>query len=358
MNFDFSEDQKTLRDHAARFLRETCTTARLRSCMESGQSFDRDLWQQMAELGWTALSIPEAQGGLGLGALELCVLSEELGRALAPVPFFSTVCLGAEILKACATPEANAWLERIASGDAIVAVSTSNENNFIFENGRVNGSEKAIAYLAEADCAIINARDARGVAVLALIDLNAAGIERKALSGGIDDLRPYASLHLNNASATVLLIDTAAAQLQQRIINQAAILTAFEQIGGGEAAMNMAREYTLQRYAFGRPVAGYQAVKHKLADMAVQLELARSNAYFGAWAMETAAAELQLAAAVARVSATEAFDYAAEECLHLHGGIGYTWEADCHFFYKRARLLAISLGSMGDWCERLLDAAA
>ena len=357
MNFDFSDDQKTLRDHAALFLRETCTTTRLRHCTESGQSFDRELWQQMAELGWTALSIPEAQGGLGLGALELCVLSEELGRVLAPVPFFSTVCLGAEILKACSTPEANAWLERIATGDAIVAVSTSNENNFIFENGTINGSEKAIAYLAEADCVIVTARDVRGVPVLALIDLNAAGIERQSLDGGIDDLRPYASLHLHNASATVLLIDTAAAQLHERIVNQAAILTAFEQIGGGEAAMSMAREYTLQRYAFGRPIAGYQAVKHKLADMAVQLELARSNAYFGAWAMETAAPELTLAAAVARVSATEAFDYAAEECLHLHGGIGYTWEADCHFFYKRARLLAISLGNIGEWCERLLDAA-
>src|SRR5690606_2475530 len=125
-----------------------------------------------------------------------------------------------------------------------------------------------------------------------------------------------------------------------------------------DVACLMGRDYVAQRYAFGRPLATYQAVKHKLADLLVKNELARSNAYYGAWAMQEQAPELALAAALARVSATEAFNAAAEENLQVHGGIGYTWEANCHFFYKRARVLATSIGSYGAWCDRLLAAAA
>lgn len=367
MNFDFSEDQKALREHASRFLAESCTTARLRQAIESGQRFDRALWQQMIELGWTGLTLPEAHGGLGLGALELCVLTEEVGRTLAPVPFFSTVCLAAEILKRCDGEAASDLLGRIAGGDAIVAVAVAEQGgNWIapreqtrYADGTLTGTKTPVAYLEESDFAIVSALDGAGQRVLALVDLTAAGVSRQALAGhALDELLPFAALQLDRAPATLLLEGAGAGQALEKVLNQAAVLTAFEQIGGAEAALKLIHEYSLQRYTFGRPIGGYQAVKHKLADMMVKIELARSNAYFGAWAMENDAPELPLAAAAARVSAIEAYEFAAEECLHLHGGIGYTWEADCHFYYKRARLLALSLGNAAQWSERLLNAAA
>src|SRR5690606_28786554 len=163
---------------------------------------------------------------------------------------------------------------------------------------------------------------------------------------------------LEDAPTTLLAQGDAAATLLELVTNQSAVLTAFEQIGAAEVACLMGRDYTRQRYVFGRPLATFQAVKHKLADVQVQIELARSNAYYGAWAMQEQAPELPLAAALARISATEAFNFAAEENLQVHGGIGYTWEANCHFFYKRARLLAVSIGSFGAWCDRLLVAAS
>jgi acyl-CoA dehydrogenase len=142
----------------------------------------------------------------------------------------------------------------------------------------------------------------------------------------------------------------------ERARNQAAVLCAFEQVGGAERALELARNYALERYTFGRAIGSYQAVKHRLADIAVTIELARSNAWFGAWAMANDSPELALAAATARVSATEAYEFTAVESLHLHGGIGYTWEADCHFHYKRAKWLAVALGDIGHWSRRTLDA--
>jgi alkylation response protein AidB-like acyl-CoA dehydrogenase len=137
-------------------------------------------------------------------------------------------------------------------------------------------------------------------------------------------------------------------------LNRAAIMTAFEQVGGSDSCLAMAKDYAMQRYAFGRLIASYQAIKHKLADMYVNTELARSNAYYGAWALSTNARELPLAAAAARVSATQAFDYASKENIQTHGGIGFTWEVDCHLYYKRSRELGLSLGPQRTWKDKLV----
>jgi alkylation response protein AidB-like acyl-CoA dehydrogenase len=133
-------------------------------------------------------------------------------------------------------------------------------------------------------------------------------------------------------------------------------MTAFEQIGGADSCLAMAKDYATQRYAFGRLIGSYQAIKHKLADMYVNTELARSNAYYGAWALSTNARELPLAAAAARVSATQAFDYAAKENIQTHGGVGFTWEYDCHFYYKRSRELGLNLGPQRAWKDKLVSA--
>ena len=144
--------------------------------------------------------------------------------------------------------------------------------------------------------------------------------------------------------------------LLERIQDRAAVLMAFEQVGGAQACLEMAKEYALGRFAFGRPIAGYQAIKHRLADMYIQIELARSNSYYGAWALSTDAAELPVAAATARVSANEAYHFASKENIQIHGGMGFTWEFNCHLYYRRSRQLAMVLGTQRRWKDRLIRA--
>ncbi|CAN7576053.1 acyl-CoA dehydrogenase family protein [Pseudomonas umsongensis] len=356
MNFDFSDEQRMLREQARRFLSEASTFHALRERIANGTLLDHDLWRQVAELGWLAVAIPEEQGGLGLGALELCVLAEEFGRSLAPVPFHGTVFLGAELLKRSELPEATSWLERIATGEAIIAVQPTlawESVGLHVDGGVVTGSCEPLAYAAHAHAAILPVLLA-GQPALVLIDLEQHPV-RHHPARSLDDVVPYAVLELENTPYLVLAEGEAARTAMREVVDQDAILTAFEQIGGADAACTLARDYALERHTFGRPIGSYQAVKHKLADMAVKIELARSNAYFGAWAMHAGeVADRSLAAAACRLSATNAFEYAARECLHLHGGIGYTWEADCHFFYKRSRLLAVILGQPGAWVDQLL----
>jgi acyl-CoA dehydrogenase len=199
--------------------------------------------------------------------------------------------------------------------------------------------------------------DAGAASALVLVDLGQAAVARSSVTG-IDPLVPHGDLRFDGVPSVLLASGAQALALHRGARNLGAVLTAFEQIGAADTACAMTVDYVKERHAFGRPIGAYQAVKHKLADMAVKTELARSNAWFGAWALADGPEQLDMAAAAARVSATEALDYAATECLHLHGGIGYTWEANCHFYYTRARLLASTLGNTAQWGERLLDAAA
>jgi acyl-CoA dehydrogenase len=358
MNFDFSDDQKMLRDQARKFLSEKCTTKTVRKVYESGDGFDRALWKQIAEMGWLGTAIPEEHGGLGLGYLELCVIAEELGRALAPVPFASTVYLFAEaVLQAGSDEQKSKYLPRLAGGELIgtfaraegVGAVTPKSIRTTFKGGKLSGKKIAVVDGADADFAVVLARSSdepgeRGLA-LALVDLKSAGVTRK-----------HAELSFDNASAEALGKPGEGWMHTANVLNRAAIMTAFEQVGGADSCLAMAKDYAMQRYAFGRVIASYQAIKHKLADMYVNTELARSNSYYGAWALSTNARELPLAAAAARVSATQAFDYAAKENVQTHGGIGFTWEADCHFYYKRSRELGLNLGPQRTWKEKLVTA--
>ncbi|HEY8949118.1 MAG TPA: acyl-CoA dehydrogenase family protein [Rhizomicrobium sp.] len=367
MNFDFSDDQKMLRDQARKFLSEKCTTKTVRKVFTSGDGYDKALWKQIAEMGWHGTAIPEEFGGLGLGYLELCVIAEELGRALAPVPFSSTVYLFAEALLAAGTDEQKKkYLPKIASGELIgtfaraegAGAVTPKSIRTTFKGGKLSGKKLAVADGMDADFAIVLARSSddageRGTA-LAIVDLKASGVKRTA-EESIDPSRKHAVIEFDGASAEALGKAGEGWSISANVLNRAAIMTAFEQVGGSDSCLAMAKDYAMQRYAFGRLIASYQAIKHKLADMYVNTELARSNAYYGAWALSTNARELPLAAAAARVSATQAFDYASKENIQTHGGIGFTWEADCHFYYKRSRELGLSLGPQRTWKEKLVS---
>ncbi|MGL6245273.1 acyl-CoA dehydrogenase family protein [Pseudomonas sp.] len=360
MNFDFSDEQRMLRDQSRRLLSEVSDFHTVRQLLQAHQPFNSDLWRQVAELGWPAVAIGEDQGGLGLGMLELCVLAEELGRTLAPIPFQNTVFLAAELLKLSAAPEAKDLLQAIAGEEAIVATGlvapgqSWNGQPLQFDGKTLNGRSRPLAYAAQSQYALLPAQQ-DGLPVVVLVKLGDSGLKVMPLNSP-DEIIPFSALQADGVQAIGLLTGAQATAAMQQVVDQSAILTAFEQIGGAEAACGLARDYALERHTFGRPIGSYQAIKHKLADMAVKIELARSNAYYGAWALHAGSPdERALAAATCRLSATEAFEYAARECLHVHGGIGYTWEADCHFFYKRSRLLAMTLGEPGAWVDRLLS---
>lgn len=363
MNFDFSDEQRMLRDQSRRLLSEVSDFQTVRKMLQTHQPFNSDLWRQVAEMGWPAVAIGEEQGGLGLGMLELCVLAEELGRTLAPIPFQSTVLLAAELLKLSAAPEAEPLLQAIASGEAIVATDlvapgqSWADQPLQFNGKTLTGRSRPLAYAAQAHYALLPAQQA-GQPVVVLVKLGDAGLQPVPLNSP-DEIIPFAALQADAAPAIGILAGAQSIAAMQQVVDQSAILTAFEQIGGAEAACELARNYALERHTFGRPIGSYQAIKHKLADMSVKIELARSNAYYGAWALHAGSPqERALAAATCRLSATEAFEYAARECLHVHGGIGYTSEADCHFFYKRSRLLAVTLGEPGAWVDQLLSDAS
>ncbi len=201
--------------------------------------------------------------------------------------------------------------------------------------------------------AVVVARDEAGEIALFLADLTASTVSRRTLAT-VDPSRNHARIDFAGAEVDKLGEQTGW-PVVQRLLERAAILVAFEQVGGADASLEMARGYALERYAFGRPIGSFQAIKHKLADVYVAIELARSNAYYGAWALSVDTAELPLAAATARVSATEAFHLASKENIQTHGGIGFTWDVDCHLYYRRSKQLGLALGGAPWWKNRLVE---
>ena len=359
MELELSDEQKQLQDEVRRLLDEKASPDVLRRLITEDAGIDRGLWAQVAELGLLGAAIPEEYGGVGLGAKDLCVINEAMGRSVAPIPFFSSICLAAEAIKLAGTEAQKAeWLPKLASGEVIgtfawtegpEAASASNLKTRLAD-GRVTGMKTPVPDLEVADIAIVVCAGPR----IALVDLKQAGVRLEPLKG-FDQLRKHARLHLDGAPAEELGAADADETLR-RLYDGAAVYEAFEQVGAAEAAMFMARDYTMGRYTFGRQLSSYQAIKHRLADILVMVELARSNALHAAGSLQEDAPDLPAAAATARIGANKAYEYAARENLQLHGGIGFTWEANCHFHYRRARLLALNIGSSEVWETKLIDA--
>ncbi len=365
MNFEFSEDQQFIRDQARNFLSQESTAAEVRSILDTDEPFHRELWNKIVELGWTAMAIPEAYDGLGLGYLELCVIAEELGRSLAPVPFSSSVYLATEAILQWGTEEQKqAYLPSLAAGRLIGTLATSEGLGKLtvqarVENGQLSGTKIPVPDGDIADFAVVIANGESGEHGAYLVDLHHPSVQRSSVRS-IDPSRSQARIGFNQSPVVALerfardTVHPGQSPLDS-LLDKAAILFAFEQLGGGQAAMEMGMAYTKERYAFGRPVASFQAIKHKFADMYVALELARSNAYYGAWALSTNAPDLPLAAATARISATDAYYLVSKENIQAQGGMGFTWEFDCHLYYRRAQLLSTTIGSQPQWKEQLVE---
>ena len=368
MNFDFSDDQKLLQEQARKFLTDKCSRKLVRSVLDNNKNqYSKELWQEVVNMGWTATAIPEEYGGLGLGMLELCVIAEELGRSLAPIPFSSSIYIFAEFLKAYGSEDQKKqYLPKIASGELIGSFAfpetkgTPRTNNIDskVENDKLSGKKLPVNDGQVADVLIVAANSDNNQnhnsLSLYIVETNQAGVEEKLLDT-LDPTRPSSQIEFSNVACSVLGEKGEGWSMIQNILNRAAVLFAFEQVGGAQVALDEAKKYSIERYAFGKPIGSFQALKHKMADMYVKNELAKSNAYYGAWALSTDSMELPVAAAGARVSATEAFHYASKENIQIHGGVGFTWEYDCHLFYRRSKLLSLNLGSIRKWKENLIS---
>ena len=354
-----NSEQKLIQDTVRGLVADRASPESLRKLIDNDQRWDPQLWASLAELGVLGANIPEEFGGVGLGPVETAVVAMELGRATAPVPFMSSVCLATEALLLCGTDaQKEAWLPRLASGEVVGTVAWTEGSvppsvslaSMQLEDGRISGVKLPVpdADLAQVCIVLVHSAGRPG---LALVDLGDPTVTVTPLKG-IDQLRQFARVSFEGTPAEPMR-DVDASCLE-RLLDRAAVFTAFEQIGGAEAFLTATRDFTLQRFIFGQPLGSYQAVKHTLADIFAELELATCNALYAAQALAGDRPDAAAAAATARIGANEVYEKIARQGLQYHGGIGFTWEGNCHFHYRRARMLALVLGSTEFWSDRLI----
>lgn len=351
-----------LREQARGFLAQHCPPSSVRTILDSDLGYDQSLWQKVADMGWMATTIPETYGGLGLGYYELAIIAEEMGRAVAPLPFSSSVYLATEALLAFANDEQKTrWLPKLASGELIATfalteapgAATAEATKLAFKDELLTGTKAPVPDAGCAQLLITTAKDAAGQLFLCGCELDQSAVNITPVRT-LDFTRKHSMVTFNNACAETLSNAVDWSHIEA-LLDRAAVLFAWEQIGVADKALETACDYAKQRYAFGRAIGSYQAIKHKLAGMYVKNTLARSNAYFGAWALASNSEQLPLAAATARVAAIQASLLATQENIQTHGGMGYTWEFDCQFYYRRAKLLSLAIGSERHWQDRLVS---
>ncbi|VWD23144.1 acyl-CoA dehydrogenase [Burkholderia aenigmatica] len=369
MDLALTDEQAMIRDAAADVLAERSASADVRRALEQTGGRDDALWAALAgELGWNALALPEAAGGLGLGAVEQTVLMEQLGRRVACVPYFSTACLAATALAGCAgTPLANGWLAKIAEGACSATLALPFDLQAGARQLPVVAEETAGGYAlsgkleqvidgARADLLLVPARianEGQSIGLFAIDVATASGLKVTPLNT-LDATRPIARVVLDEACVSreaLLAGGTAVAQVLERTAWFAALALAAEQLGGAQQCLDLTLDYTSQRVQFGRAIASFQAVKHRCAQMMVLIESARS-AVLGAahaWDAEAGSAQpsdaLRADIAAAKSAANDAYAFCAQEAIQLHGGVGFTWEYDPHLYFKRAQASGSQFGT-------------
>ena len=356
MNFAFNEEQEELRKTVRQFLEAKSSEAAVREQMDTEAGYDAAVWSQMGEqLGLQGLVIPEEFGGSGYGYIELVVILEEMGRSLLCAPFFSSVVLAANTLIHSGDDAAKAaHLPGIASGETIATLAFTEENGRWDEAGitatatadgdswKLNGTKMYVLDGHTASLLIVAARTSAGVSLFA-VDGNGAGVTRTALST-MDQTRKQAKVELADASGTLIGTDGEGWTVLERVLDLAAVALAAEQVGGAQACLEMAVQYAKDRVQFGRPIGSFQAIKHKCADMLLEVESAKSAAYYAGWAASELNDELPSVASLAKAYCSEAYFHAAAENIQIHGGIGFTWEHPAHLYFKRAKSSELLFG--------------
>lgn len=360
MSILYDEGQQAIATESRRVLDARTSKDRLLKLLEQVGDFDQPFWDTAVEQGWTALAIPEEHGGLGLSLTELGLVALATGAATAGAPFLTFGYGAARALIDGADAAAAAeWLPKLAAGEALGTVAFAEGNTVLpkvagvtFDGGKLNGTKPAVAGALKSDIAVVWASQG-GKPVLVLAQLSGASL--KAVNS-YDNTRLYADVTFAGTPASVLAEGDAARALALDILARMAVVTAHEQVGGSEALLHTARDYAVTRKAFGQLIGAFQSIKHRIAEMYGLVEVARANC------IHAAASEGQpdflLAAADARIAATDAYDTCSRDCVQIHGGIGVTWEMGLHLHMRRARSLAVETGNLYFWEDLLVGQLA
>jgi acyl-CoA dehydrogenase len=357
MSMLYDEGQQAIATESRRVLDARMSKDRLLKLLEQVGELDQPFWDTAVEQGWTALAIPEEHGGLGLGLVELGLVAQAAGAATAGAPFL-TSGYGAvsALLGGSSADLAPTWLPRLASGEALAAVALAEGNAALppapsvsFSGGTLTGTKPAVTGGIKADIAVVWASSG-GKPVLVLAEL--ARAQRRPVDS-YDNSRLYADLTFADTPATLLAEGDAALALARDLLARMAVVTAHEQVGGAEALLHIARDYAVTRKAFGQPIGAFQSIKHRIAEMYGLVEVARANCIHAA--ASEGAEDFLIAAADARISATEAYDTNSRDCVQIHGGIGVTWELGLHLHMRRARSLAVEQGNLLFWEDLLVN---
>jgi alkylation response protein AidB-like acyl-CoA dehydrogenase len=356
VNFAFSEEQEELRRITRQFLESKSPETEVRRLMETTEGYDPAVWSQMAnELGLQSLVIPEEYGGQGFTYVELTVVLEEMGRALLAAPFYSTVVLATNaVLHSGDEAAKKEILPGIASGETIATLALTEPNGKWDLSGveatatksgdawTIDGTKMFVLDGHVADVIIVAARTGAGLSLFK-VDGDAAGLTRTPLST-MDQTRKQAKLEFSGVPATLIGTDGGAEEVLGRVLDLAVVALAAEQVGGAQKVLDMSVEYAKDRVQFGRPIGSFQAIKHKCADMLLEVESAKSAAYYAAWCAAELNDELPEVACLAKAYCSEAYFHSAAENIQIHGGIGFTWEHPAHLYFKRAKSSELLFG--------------
>ena len=366
MTFTITDEQAMLRDSVRSYLADKVPLERVRELMESDAGFDPSQWNEMAQMGWQAMAIPEEYGGAGYSFFELGILLEEMGRAVTPTPFFATVVLGVSAILIGGTEEQKReLLPAMASGErratlALVDAAGWSPADVTMEavadghGWTLSGTKSYVLDGHTADTLVVAARTANGIDLF-VVPADAPGVSsarvetmdmtRKQATVVFDDVAVGAGARLGDAGS-------GAATLEE-VLNLAVAGLAFEQLGGAQRCLEMSVDYAKERMQFGRPIGSFQAIKHKCADMLIEVESARSAAHYAGRMIADGGDDAPIAAALAKAFCSEAFFHAAAETIQIHGGIGFTWEHEAHLYFKRAKTDALLFGDAAEWRAKL-----
>ena len=372
MNFGFNDEQELLRSTARKFFENECGSDTVRRLMETPEGISPDLWTKLAEQGWLGLVYPEAYDGMGLGLVDLVVLMEEMGRAVVPGPYFSAVLLGGlAIAEAGSEAQKKEWLPKIAAGDRRVALAWMEPSaqlgpagvtlTAVEKGGKytLSGTKLFVHDAHTADALVVAARTRPGAGAdgvsLFLLPKRTKGLEVTLLPT-MDQTRKLCEVALSDVTvgsdALLGAAGTGWAPLA-RVLDRATVALCAEMCGGAQKVLDMTVEYAKIRQAFGRPIGSYQGVKHRAADMLVDVENSKSITYYAAWALDENAAEAPLAVSMAKAYVSDAYRRVAAAGIQLHGGIGFTWEHDLHLYFKRAKGSEFTFGDATHHRERV-----
>ncbi len=367
MDFGFTPEQEQLRAQVRRVLDKELSLERILALSAKPQPLDRALWTRLAELGWPGITVPETYGGLGLGCEDLIVVLEEMGRSLAPLPLLATDAAVAALRALGNETQHAAHLPGIASGEVVATLAVLEESDVLAPEaiaaqasaagGEVvlDGVKLFVPDAQHADLVLVAARESTGVSLF-LVPTDTPGVRVTPLVV-VDPTKPAAEVRLEGvripASARLGAPGGAWPGLAC-VLDRMTIGLAAEMVGAADAALTMAVEYAKVRQQFGSPIGRFQGVKHRCADLLVDIESARSLVYYGAWAAEHDPAQAASYASMAKAAAADALDAAGEECIQIHGAIGYTWECHAHLFYKRGRHCHVWMGAPDEHYERVL----